>query len=146
MEIDSQLLNAYSLVYKQGTMPDGLIVLEEGQILAMIENDNGFEIIFQLMGPAVFGEEALSGINARQYSVISLSDIKFKKLPKNLFDESMESAPSWVTELINELGGKFDNTISMMKANKVSNQVLVDEYASTSELKTKIQNILSGML
>lgn len=97
-------------IYRQGDEPDGLYMIERGQVQVDVEGPRGATAVAALGDGEIFGEGALLLDEPRSTSVWAVSDVDLWLLRREDFEDLMMQYPSLALNLSRVLGQRLKRT------------------------------------
>lgn len=114
---DSQLLTERCVVrsfpkntilMNEGDETDSLYVITSGKVKVFVSDENGKEIILNILGPGeYFGELALLDDSPRSASVMTLEDSRFSVISRSDFQQCLVDYPDIAMSLIRALAQRI---------------------------------------
>ncbi len=123
-------LHADALLFQHGDLADGLYILLEGRVSVFRAGPDGndVELAIQEAG-SLLGEMALLDNQPRSASIRCLDDCRFLHLPKEVFQEVMQTANDGLLAMASSLSLRLRNT----------DQQYHDEVLSRERLRTEAE-------
>jgi CRP-like cAMP-binding protein len=131
------------VVYRQGEDAHNMYILSSGKLVGLIESEGRVYPSFICSAPAVIGEEILSEEKKYKCHVLTLEDCAFDLVSSELVDEYLDQAPSWSTDLIQNIVDKFEDTLNAQGANRIIPENIEAELNYSDELEIKFQKIIN---
>jgi CRP/FNR family cyclic AMP-dependent transcriptional regulator len=93
-----------AIIINEGDETNTLYMIISGKVKAYLSNEDGKEVILNMMGPGEhFGELALLDPAPRSASIMTMQASKFSILSKDDFDQCLEQHPEMSKSIIAEL-------------------------------------------
>jgi len=93
-----------TIIMNEGDDTTSMFMIFSGKVKAFLSNEDGKEVILNIMGPGdYFGELALLDPAPRSASIMTLEPCKFSIINKHDFDQTLETHPDMSKTLIREL-------------------------------------------
>lgn len=107
------------IIFNEGDSISNLILIQSGKVKTFLPRSRG-EIEFQsFLGPAVFGDHALFGINKHIYSAIAQTEVSIVEMPLPGVQQMLESAPQFLKLLIKSIVQQSRSFYSELKTFKL---------------------------
>ncbi len=97
-----------SILITEGDQSDSLYIIENGRVKIFLNDENGKEVILNILGPnEYFGELAMLDESPRSASVMTLEPSRFSIISKADFDACLDSHPEIAVQLIRALAARI---------------------------------------
>lgn len=120
----------HTVIMEKDDESDSLYVILSGRVKAYVSDEEGKEIVVNMLGPGgYFGELALLGRMRRTASVMTTEDSRLMVIPKHAFLECLTDHPAILLDLIGNLVERLSKVTEL-----VGNLALLDVYGRVARL------------
>ncbi len=128
------------LLIEDGDISDSLYVIFSGQLQVYLSDDEGKEVVLNMMGPGeYFGELALLDDAPRSASVMVVEDCKLSIISRPVFEQIIESHTGIERALLRGLAKRLRSL-----TNNVRNLALMDIYGRIAHLLCELAEEKDG--
>ena len=131
-----------TIVINEGDVGDSMYVVLSGQLKVFLSDDEGKEIVINMMGPGeYFGELSLFDDSRRSASVMTTEETQLSIISKVDFDACMASHPVIAHNIIKGLIGRL-----RISTENIRSLALMDVYGRVAHLLLQLAEEVDGKL
>lgn len=131
---DSKFFEKGSLIYKSDSNADNIYFIESGEVVLFGQVDKRIIPLGRLFDKDVFGEsQVLFDASEYSHNACAVDDTSVVIIPKSDLYKYLSHKPSWVADLLKNIGDKVCHTMDFISSHKIMDDKLIQDQSLTDD-------------